>query len=100
MVFPSRSVADEWWRAVSTSTNTQYSSSIKRVTPHFFTHNPAIANAAYSIVDATVARQFLGRIIFTLLLDRDGRALSTIPSQPDVTDHISGRGYVLDRITK
>jgi hypothetical protein len=88
-VFASRAVADEWWRAVSTSTNTKYSDSIRRVTPQFYTHDTNQANASNSITDVQVASKFLGKVFFTLLQDRDGRVLSIIPS-PDFADHVSG----------
>jgi len=94
ITFASRAVADEWWRAVSTSTNTKYSDSIRRVTPHFYTHDTNQANASKSITDAQVASKFLGKMFFTLLPDRDGRALSVIPAQ-DITDHVSGNFFFI-----
>ncbi|CCM01723.1 uncharacterized protein FIBRA_03788 [Fibroporia radiculosa] len=89
IVFASRAVADEWWRTVSTSSNPSYVSSVQRINPQFYTHNPNIANIAYSIITANVAPAFLGKVFFTLIVDRDGRTLSTIPVQ-NVTDHVSG----------
>ncbi|KAG1753678.1 uncharacterized protein EDB91DRAFT_1077399 [Suillus paluster] len=95
IVFASRTVADEWWRAVSTSTNTKYSDSVRRVTSQFFTHDINQANAAYSINDAQVASRFLGKVFFTLLPERDdGRVLSVIPSS-DFADHVSGNTFFI-----
>lgn len=88
-MFASRSVADEWWRAVSTSSNAAYSSTVRRVTPQFYLHDPNQANIALSITNATVAADFLNSVFFTLLPDRDGRSLNVIPSV-DFTDNISG----------
>ena len=93
IVFANRSVADEWWRAVSTSSNNYVACHIKRVTPQLYTHEPAAANVAATITTAGVATQFLGRVIFTLLPDRDGRAINVIPVQ-NITDHISGNWSV------
>jgi hypothetical protein len=89
IAFASRSVANEWWRAVSTSSNTKYSDSVRRVNSTFYTHDPNQANVAYSINDAQVAGKFLGKVFFTLLPDRDGRALSVIPVD-DSADPASG----------
>ncbi|KAG0699847.1 hypothetical protein DFH29DRAFT_27649 [Suillus ampliporus] len=94
IVFASRTVADEWWRAVSTSTNTKYSDSVRRVTPQFFTHDINQANAAYSINDTQVASRFLGKVFFTLLPDRDGHAMSIIPPS-DFADHVSGNFFFI-----
>ncbi|KAI0083739.1 hypothetical protein BDY19DRAFT_975773, partial [Irpex rosettiformis] len=96
IVFASRSVADEWWRAVSTSTSTNFVTSIRRVTPQFYTHNPALANIPTTITTAGVAQQFLGSVFFTLINDRDGRILSMIPPLTgDVADHISGNWFYI-----
>lgn len=89
IVFASGSVADEWWRAVSTSKNTKYSDSIKRINPQFYTQDPNQAAAYNSLNDPTVASNFLGKVFFTLLPVRDDRALSVIPAQ-NWTDNVSG----------
>lgn len=94
IAFASRSVGDEWWRLVSTSSNTKYSDSVRRVNSQFYTHDPGQANAAYSITDATVASGLLGKVFFTLLNDRDGRILSIIPPQ-DCTDNVSGNTFFI-----
>ncbi|KAK1226021.1 hypothetical protein PQX77_011020 [Marasmius sp. AFHP31] len=94
IVFATRAVADEWWRAVSTSTNLLYSNSVVRVTPQFYTHDTTRANIAYSLNDASVAKQFLGKVIFTLLPDRDGRAFPLIEPGPEpITDYISNTWF-------
>lgn len=67
---------------------------IKRINPQFYTHEPPRANIAATVTNANVAKQFLDRVIFTLLPDRDGRAINVIPPQ-DITDHISGNWLVL-----
>ena len=90
ITFASIDVADEWWRTVSTSSNTNYVASVHRVSPQYYTHDPLRANAAYSITDVTVARRFIDRIFFTLLSDRDGRAMQIVP-HIDITERLSGR---------
>ncbi|KAG7088210.1 hypothetical protein E1B28_012227 [Marasmius oreades] len=102
IVFATRAVADEWWRAVSTSTNLLYSNSIVRVTPQFYTHDPSRAVIAYSITDPSVAKQFLGKVIFTLLNDRDGRVFPVIESGPEpITDYISNTWfYIRSKVDK
>ncbi|KAF9509210.1 hypothetical protein BS47DRAFT_173985 [Hydnum rufescens UP504] len=47
-----------------------------------------------TINDPKCASQFLGRVIFTLLNDRDGRQFDIIPPH-HYTDHISGRAYFI-----
>ena len=74
---------------MSTSSNANYVASVKRINPQFYTHDPNKAIAPYSLDDATVAKQFLDRVFFTLMPDRDGRAMNIIPDA-NITDHISG----------
>jgi len=62
---------------------------MKRINYQYFTHNPAIANMAFSITDPKVASDHLGTVFFTLLNDRDGRILSIIPEQ-DMSETVSG----------
>ncbi|KAG2093718.1 uncharacterized protein F5147DRAFT_657340 [Suillus discolor] len=61
ITFASREVADEWWRAVSTSTVTSFVTSVQRVNAQFYTHNVGVANAADSLTTTGVATQFLGK---------------------------------------
>lgn len=91
-VFASRAVADEWWRAVSTSANTKYSDSVRRVAPQYFTHDANKANAATSTTDAQVASSFSGKVFFTLLAISGG--LSVIPIL-DFVDHVSGKSFFI-----
>jgi len=81
---------------VSTSTNVQYSGSIKRVNSTFYTHDTRQANIANTVTDAQVAGQFLGTVFFTLLTDREGgtRVLSVIPAD-DLADHVSGNFFFI-----
>ncbi|KAH7923167.1 hypothetical protein BV22DRAFT_1036625, partial [Leucogyrophana mollusca] len=96
IVFASRAVADEWWRAVSESSNTWFSSSIKRITPQLYTHNRVSddLDICQSITTQDVAPGFLNKVFFTLLNDRDGGVTSIIPSQ-DITDHVSGNSFLI-----
>lgn len=65
-----------------------------RITPQFYTHSPTVISIIQSIAAGGPAASFLGRVFFTLLPDRDGRATDIIPVQ-SITDHISGNLFVL-----
>jgi len=95
IVFASRAVADEWWRAVSTSSVVSFTNSIRRVNAQFYTHDVNQANAANSLTTTGVATQFLGQVFFTLLNDLGGRDLSIIPSPDHFADHISGNSFFI-----
>jgi hypothetical protein len=91
IAFASRELADEWWRAVTTANggNTKYADSVKRINPQYYTHDPAIANIMSTITDPLSAPQFLDKVIFTLLSDRDGRSFNPVPPL-NIKDHVSG----------
>ncbi|KAG2047816.1 hypothetical protein BDR06DRAFT_999980 [Suillus hirtellus] len=95
ITFASREVADEWWRAVSTSAVTSFVTSVQRVNAQFYTHNVNVANAANSLTTTGVATQFLGKVFFTLLNDLGGRGLSIIPPLEHCADHISGNSFFI-----
>ncbi|KAF9514039.1 hypothetical protein BS47DRAFT_1295542, partial [Hydnum rufescens UP504] len=98
IVFVDRGTADEWWRAVLDSVVSGYHrfSNVKRVSPQFYTHNPDVydGNISKTLNDDKCAKRFLGRVIFTLLNDRDARVFPIIPPV-NYTDHISGRAYFI-----
>ncbi|KAG1863951.1 hypothetical protein C8R48DRAFT_672687 [Suillus tomentosus] len=96
ITFASREVADEWWRAVSTSP-TAFANSIQRVNAQFYTHNTSIAHALESLITNGVASQFLGKVFFTLLndLDLSHRGLNIIPPLGHFVDHISGNSFFI-----
>ncbi|KAF9038145.1 hypothetical protein BJ165DRAFT_1501037 [Panaeolus papilionaceus] len=94
MVFSSRSVADEWWRAISESDN---ATSFQRINAQFYTHNPNVRNMYeffYSPYFKDINGAFRGKLFLTLLADRGGRDLSIIPNQ-EYTDHISGNWFYI-----
>ncbi|KAG1901070.1 uncharacterized protein F5891DRAFT_1187765 [Suillus fuscotomentosus] len=95
IIFASRAVADEWWRAVSTSTVSSFVNSVQRVNAQFYTHNVNLANAANSLTTNGVATQFLGKVFFTLLNDLGGRGSSIIPPLDHFADHISGNSFFI-----
>ncbi|KAG2139854.1 uncharacterized protein EDB93DRAFT_1090063 [Suillus bovinus] len=95
ITFASRAVADEWWRAVSTSAITSFVNSIQRVNAQFYTHNPGLANAPDSLTTNGVATQFLGKVFFTLENDLGGRGLSIIPPLDNSTENISGNSFFI-----
>jgi len=94
ITFASRAVADEWWRAVSTTTVVKFSESIRRINAQFYTHNTGRAHIVDTLTTNGVATQFSNKMFFTLLDDRGGRHLSVIPS-PDFADHISGNSFFI-----
>ncbi|KAG2094846.1 uncharacterized protein F5147DRAFT_778875 [Suillus discolor] len=95
ITFSSREVADEWWRAVSTSTVTTFVTSVQRVNAQFYTHNNFVANVPDSLTTTGVATQFLGKVFFTLLNDTLGRNSSIIPQLEHFADHISGNSFFI-----
>ncbi|KAG1791616.1 hypothetical protein EV424DRAFT_1456845 [Suillus variegatus] len=94
ITFANRAVADEWWRAVSTST-TGFANGIQRVDAQFYTHETRLAHAPDSLTTAGVATQFLGKVFFTLLNDSDYRGLNIIPPLDHFVDHISGKSFFI-----
>jgi hypothetical protein len=90
IVFASREVADEWWRAVTTANggSNKFVQSLTRINPEFYTHDSGIANISTTLTDP-LGSQFRDKVIFTLLNDRDGRIFNVAPPQY-ITDHVSG----------
>ncbi|KAF8880286.1 hypothetical protein BD779DRAFT_1675984 [Infundibulicybe gibba] len=94
--FASRDVADSWWRAIVDSVMNGYQkfSTIRRVSSQFYTH--ATTGPVYdTVTDQRCAINFAGRVMFTLLSDRDQRAPFSVAPVIPVTDHISGEGYFI-----
>ncbi|KZP29218.1 hypothetical protein FIBSPDRAFT_778584 [Athelia psychrophila] len=91
-VFASRAIADEWWRAVSTSA---YAHFIDRVAPQLYTHDAVQCNLG-GFFDMPqfkpIADRFRGRMFFTMLNDRSGLDITMIPPQ-EINDHVSGGWY-------
>ncbi|KAG2106561.1 uncharacterized protein F5147DRAFT_653806 [Suillus discolor] len=96
ITFANRAVADEWWRAVSTST-TGFANGIQRVDAQFYTHETHLAHTPDSLTTAGVATQFLGKVFFTLLndLNMNHRGLNIIPPLDHFVDHISGNSFFI-----
>lgn len=100
IVFATRSVADEWWRVVSTTTNTQVAGSIQRITPQFYTHDPNKIVVANTILAGQVAAQFSTKMFFVLQTNRDAAVpFEVIPPLPaDIADNLSGNWLVLPTV--
>jgi len=84
MIFASSDTADEWWRAVSTSTITVLVDNIKRITPQFYTHDVDLWNVNAFFTDSrltSISDLFRGKMFFCLENDRGGRGISIIPTQ-------------------
>lgn len=92
IVFASRLVADEWWRAISTSTVDFLKNNLQRVTPQFYTHNTQRWNFYHFFSDYRVrhiSNQFRGKMFLVLENDVYGRGISIIPTQT-IVDHANG----------
>ncbi|KZP16314.1 hypothetical protein FIBSPDRAFT_794583, partial [Athelia psychrophila] len=90
-IFASRTVADEWWRAVSASPHARF---IKRAAPQFYAHDATQCNLSgfFEMPEfKPIAEKFRGRMLFTQL--NDGLLGITIIPPQEVTDHISGGWY-------
>ncbi|KAG2065953.1 hypothetical protein BDR04DRAFT_1082530 [Suillus decipiens] len=94
IVFASRAVADEWWRAVSTPNVGNFASSVQRVNAQFYTHDVSQVNAASSLTTAGVANQFLGKMFFMAIQSNLSSELCIIPSF-DFVDHISEKSFFI-----
>ncbi|KAK7447413.1 hypothetical protein VKT23_014122 [Stygiomarasmius scandens] len=89
LTFANRTVADEWWRAISTLSPAY----VKRVGPQFYTHDAGRWNVLEFFTHdrfKSISGAFRGLMFITLMHDRGGRELSIIPPQ-EITDHISGK---------
>ncbi|KAI0802065.1 hypothetical protein BC629DRAFT_1591704 [Irpex lacteus] len=97
IVFATRSVADEWWRVVSTTTNAQVAGSIQRITPQFYTHDPNKIVVANTILAGQVAAQFSTKMFFVLQTNRDAAVpFEVIPPLPaDIADNLSGNWFYI-----
>ncbi|KAG2135089.1 hypothetical protein DEU56DRAFT_397235 [Suillus clintonianus] len=90
--FCSRAAADEWWRVLSTST--KYGNTVKRIDPQLFTHDENTANAADSTGPGGVAADFMNKVMFSWLYNKDNRVWSVMPTS-DFTDHVSGNSFFI-----
>lgn len=92
IVFATREVADEWWRAIQTAVTNKVAGwdTVSRVTPQLYTHKHGTKNIVESIKETNVASQLSTKIFFQLLSDRDGRQSNIIPTQATI-DYINGK---------
>ncbi|KAF9052072.1 hypothetical protein BJ165DRAFT_930290 [Panaeolus papilionaceus] len=93
LVFPSRGVADEWWRAISESDCAPH---FQRLNAQFYSNNPQerdIQGFFWQERFKSISGQFRGRMFMTLVDDRMGRNLPIIPNL-DYADHCSGNWFV------
>jgi hypothetical protein len=94
LTFADRYVADEWWRAVSTSGASSLSS-IRRISSQFYSHDARTFNALDFFSDnkiSDVAQPFRRQLFVTLLHDHGGRELSIIPPIT-ARDFVSGEWF-------
>jgi hypothetical protein len=96
IIFATRAIADEWWRAVSTSQNVLLKGNITRITPQFYTHNTRQWNVYNFFTESRVqevAERFRGKMFLDLENDQSGRGITIIPMQ-SIVDHSSGNWWV------
>ncbi|KAF9052071.1 hypothetical protein BJ165DRAFT_1365769 [Panaeolus papilionaceus] len=94
MVFPNRSVADEWWRAISGSDCAPH---FQRLNSQFYSRNPEERNILGFFTNErfkSISGPFRGKMFMTLLDDRSGRNLPIIPNQ-ECVDHCSGNWFYI-----
>ena len=92
IIFASREIADEWWRAVSTTNPDVFKDSIKRVTPQFYTHDTRLFNIFNFFAERRlkdISEKFRGKLFFVLENDRGGKGITIIPTQ-SIVDRASG----------
>ncbi|KAG8863560.1 hypothetical protein FRB96_008300 [Tulasnella sp. 330] len=96
ITFANRDVADTWYRAITDSVARGYQkfAAIRRISPQWYTHDRVTGSVYETITDPKVASTLLGRVFFTLLHDRDGRIISTVPVVNSV-DHINGARFYI-----
>jgi len=95
IIFASREIADEWWRAVSTSTIAILVNNIQRVTPQFYTHDVDLWNFYNFFTESSItsiSSLFRGKMFLVLENDRGGRGISIIPTLT-VVDTTSGNWW-------
>ena len=84
IIFASSDIADEWWRAVSTSTIPILAGNIQRITPQFYTHDVNLWNFYNFFTESkvtSISDVFRGKMFLVLENDRGGRGISIIPTQ-------------------
>jgi len=97
IIFSSREVADEWWRAVSTSEITQLKDYFQRITPQFYNHDQYQWNFLDFFTDLrvkTVSDLFRGKMFMVLENDRGGRGITIVPPQC-IVDYTSGSSFCI-----
>ncbi|KAG8994106.1 hypothetical protein FRB94_010102 [Tulasnella sp. JGI-2019a] len=72
---------------------------VKRVSPLFYTYSSGSGSIREMINDPKVASAFLDQVFFTLLNDRDGRILSTVPVL-NYTDHTNGTSFYIRSVAQ
>ncbi|KAF4977609.1 hypothetical protein FZEAL_5893 [Fusarium zealandicum] len=80
---PNSETIDEWWRVVSEKDECNF----KRLAPDFYSWDKK-----KEVYDA--APEFMNRIMFSLLQERDGKIICTI-SQPERANVVSGGSYYI-----
>lgn len=92
ITFASRAVADEWWRAVSTSDAPFLRNSIQRITPHLYSHDTDqfALNSFFNTPELkAISDNFRGKMFPVV---DDAPAITIIPTEP-IVDHVSGDWY-------
>jgi len=92
IIFASRSIADEWWREISTAKINLLQNNIQRITPQFYTHNVNQWNFFHFFTEnkiKDISEKFRGKMFLSLQNNRGDKGFTIIPAQ-SVVDHASG----------
>ncbi|KAG1818137.1 uncharacterized protein BJ212DRAFT_1479963 [Suillus subaureus] len=95
ITFASCAVADEWWRAVSTSTIVKFVNSIWHVNAQFYTYELGQVDPCSSLIMPGVATQFFDKVFFMTMSDLMGCRLNIIMPPDHFVDHISGNSFFI-----
>ena len=89
IAFASRAVADEWWRAVSTSNIPSLQNGIYCITPHLYAydaHQFALNNIFDTPELQAISDNFRGKMY---AVEDGSPSITIIPTEP-IVDHVSG----------
>ncbi|KAI0766486.1 hypothetical protein BC629DRAFT_1596328 [Irpex lacteus] len=99
MVFSDQATADDWWRAVCTSSmDVLKTKSIKRISPQFYAYDPQQIKINTNRLAGGELRLFADKVFFVALpQDHPSSILPQLGTIPllDITEHISGNWFYI-----
>ena len=98
ITFANRAVADEWWRAISTSNNPLLLNNTQRITPYLYSFRDSyqwyLTNFFTEPQLKSIADDFKGKMFFQPASAPDGSSVDIIIPTPPIVDHVSGDWYI------